>query len=67
MIRPSGDRVKTDRRDACFLARILAVGNIVEVHIPAPAEEAARDLSRAREDCREDLMRARHLQILAAE
>lgn len=61
MLRPSGDRVKTDKRDAVFLARMLAVGNIVEVAVPTPAMEAARDLSRAREDCRHDLMRARHL------
>jgi hypothetical protein len=38
-----------------------AVGNDLEVHVPTPAQEAARDLSRAREDAREDLMRARHL------
>ena len=61
MLRPSGDRVKTDRRDALFLARMLAVGNVVEVAVPSPAMEAARDLARAREDCRADLMRARHL------
>lgn len=61
MLRPSGDRVKTDKRDAVFLARMLAVGNVVEVAVPTPEMEAARDLARAREDCREDLMRARHL------
>lgn len=61
MLRPSGDRVKTDRRDATFLARMPAVGNVVEVAAPTPEMEAARDLARAREDCREDLMRARHL------
>lgn len=61
MLRPSGDRVKTDKRDAVFLARMLAVGNVVEVAVPTPAMEAARDLARAREDCREDLMRSRHL------
>ena len=60
MLRPPGDRVKTDKRDAVFLARMLAVGNIVEVAVPTPTTEAARDLSRAREDCRHDLMRARH-------
>ena len=49
MLRPSGDRVKTDRRDATFLARMLAVGNIVEVAMPTEAMEAARDLARARE------------------
>ena len=61
MLRPSGDRVKTDRRDATFLARMLAVGNIAGVAMPTEAMEAARDLARAREDCRHDLMRARHL------
>lgn len=61
MLRPSGDRVKTDKRDAVFLARMLAVGNVVEVAVPTPAMEATRDLARAREGCREDLMRARHL------
>ncbi|MCH4084479.1 MAG: IS110 family transposase [Olsenella sp.] len=60
MLRPSGDRVKTDRRDADFLARMLAVGNVVECWCPAPAQEADRDLSRLREQVREDLMRARH-------
>lgn len=61
MLRPSGDRVKTDRRDAVFLARMLAVGNVVECFCPTPAQEAARDLARARADAREDLMRARNL------
>lgn len=60
MLRPSGDRVKTDRRDADFLARMLAVGNVVECWCPTPAEEADRDLSRLREQVRGDLMRARH-------
>lgn len=61
MLRPAGDRVKTDKRDAVFLARMLAVGNIVEVAVPTEAMETARNLPRAREDCRHDLMRARHL------
>lgn len=60
MLRPSGERVKTDRRDALFLSRLLAVGEFVECEPPTPAMEAARDLSRAREDAREALMRARH-------
>ncbi len=58
--RPAGDRVKTDARDAAHLARLLHLGQIVEVTIPSPAQEAARDLVRAREDCRVDLMSARH-------
>jgi transposase len=58
--RPWGDRVKTDSRDAELLARLLKLGEIVEVVVPAVEQEAARDLVRAREDVRGDLMRARH-------
>jgi transposase len=58
--RPVGDRVKTDARDAAHLARLLKLDEIVEVTVPSPAQEAARDLVRAREDVRGDLMRARH-------
>ncbi|GAA4770207.1 IS110 family transposase [Actinomycetospora chibensis] len=58
--RPAGDKVKTDRRDAERLARLLRIGELPGVRVPTEAEEAARDLVRAREDCRGDLMRARH-------
>jgi transposase len=58
--RPVGDRVKTDARDAAHLARLLHLGQIVEVAVPSVSQEAARDLVRAREDCRGDLMAARH-------
>ena len=58
-IRPAADRVKT-RRDAERLARLLRLGEITPVRVPGPEEEAARDLVRAREDTRGDLMRARH-------
>jgi transposase len=58
--RAAGDRVKTDRRDAERLARLLRLGELVAVRVPEPHEEAARDLVRAREDVRGDLMRARH-------
>ena len=58
--RPSGDRVKTDAKDAVHLARLLRLDEITAVSIPAADQEAARDLVRAREDCRGDLMRARH-------
>jgi len=57
---PPADRVKTDRRDAERLARLLRLGELVAVRVPAPHEEAARDLVRAREDARGELMRARH-------
>ncbi|MGN6130228.1 MAG: IS110 family transposase [Nocardioidaceae bacterium] len=58
--RPSGDRVKTDARDALHLARLLRLDEITPVVVPSAEQEAARDLVRAREDARGDLMRARH-------
>ena len=58
--RASGDKVKTDRRDAERLARLLRLGELVAVRVPEPHEEAARDLVRVREDARGELMRARH-------
>ena len=48
--RPAQDRVKTDRRDAERLVRLLMIGGLHAVRIPTPAEEAMRDLVRARED-----------------
>ena len=60
LIRPAGDRVKTDARDAAHLARLLHLGQITAVTIPSASQEAARDLVRARDDCRGDLMTARH-------
>ncbi len=58
MIKPSADRRrKNDRNDAEFLARMLSVGNIVEVWVPDDECEAARDLARALDDAREDLRR----------
>jgi transposase len=42
------------------LARLLRLGEITPVRVPGPEEEAARDLVRAREDARGDLMQARH-------
>jgi transposase len=58
--RPSSDRVKTDRRDAERLVRLLMIGGLHAVRVASSAEEALRDLVRAREDIRGDLMRARH-------
>jgi transposase len=58
--RPSGDRVKTDARDAVHLARLLRLDEITPVTVPSLEQESARDLVRAREDARGDLMRARH-------
>lgn len=58
--RQPGDRIKTDTRDALKLARLLAAGQLRPVRVPAPELEALRDLVRAREDLRGDLMGARH-------
>nr|WP_231941136.1 transposase [Arthrobacter sp. U41] len=58
--RPSGDRVITEANDALHLARLLKLGEITAVRIPSADQEAARDLVRAREDARGDLMRFRH-------
>lgn len=58
--RPAGDRVKTDSWDALHLARLLRMDEVTSVAIPSVEQEAARDLVRAREDARGDLMRARH-------
>jgi transposase len=46
----SGDRVKTDRRDAAKLASLHRAGELSAVYVPDPADEAMRDLSRARQD-----------------
>src|SRR5450756_1271628 len=51
--RRSGVRVKTDRTDARNLARLHRAGELVAVRVPTPAEEALRDLVRAREDRKE--------------
>lgn len=58
--RASGDRVKTDRRDAEHLVRLLLAGKLHAVRVPGDEEEALRDLVRAREAVRVDLMRCRH-------
>jgi transposase len=60
LMRPAGDRVKTDARDARHLARLLMLGDVTAVAIPTREQEAARDLVRAREDGRGDLMSTRH-------
>src|SRR5216110_2065226 len=56
----AGDRVKTDRRDALKLARLLRSGELTAVAVPDESHEALRDLVRAREAAHKDLRRARH-------
>lgn len=55
----SGDRVKTDKRDAMKLAKNLRSNDLVSVNIPDSVDEAIRDLCRARTDAVDDLRRAK--------
>ncbi|TQS72156.1 IS110 family transposase [Ornithinibacillus gellani] len=54
-----GDRVKTDRRDALRLATLYRAGELTPIHVPTEEDEILRDLVRAREDTKEDLLRAK--------
>jgi transposase len=58
--RAPADRIKSDRKDAELLARLLLAGQLKTVAVPAREVEAARHLCRAREQVRSDLMRCRH-------
>jgi transposase len=58
--RRGGDRVKTDKRDARKLARLLRAGELTCVYIPESTDEAIRDLCRARTDAVDDRRRSRH-------
>jgi transposase len=55
----AGDRVKTDRRDAVQLARLMRSGDLTRVYVPTVEDEAIRDLTRAREDTIGDLKTAK--------
>lgn len=54
-----GLRQKSDRRDALQLARLHRAGELTGVHVPEEADEAVRDLTRARSDAVHDLRRAK--------
>ena len=58
--RRSGNRVKTDPRDAKDLAKLYRAGELTSIVIPGEKQENLRDLIRAREDAMEDQQRARH-------
>src|SRR5580765_2930483 len=58
-VRP-GDKVKTDRRDALKLARLLRSGDLTAVWVPDREHEALRNLVRARADAKVDELRAKH-------
>jgi transposase len=51
----AGDRVKTNRRDAVSLAKLLRAGELTAVWVPDERHEAMRDLSRARLAVKKDL------------
>jgi transposase len=55
----AGDRVKTDRRDAVPLARLMRSGDLTRVYVPTVDDEAIRDLTRAREAALRDLKAAK--------
>ncbi len=56
----SGNKIRSDTRDARSLARLHRAGELVAVRIPSPFEEVVRDLGRARGDMVEDLARGRN-------
>ncbi len=55
----SGDKIKTDRRDAESLARLHRAGELIAVYVPSMEDEALRDLVRTRDDCVNTLKRAK--------
>jgi transposase len=57
--RPAADKVKTDQRDAERVLRLLMIDGLHPVRVPSRQEEALRDVVRARQAVRGDLMRAR--------
>ena len=54
-----GERIKTDRRDALKLARLLRAGDLTAVWVPDAEQEAMRDLTRARDDMKSQERKAR--------
>jgi transposase len=58
--RPSGEGIKTDRRDAMKLARLARSNDLAVVRVPGPADEAVRDLVRARDDAVREQRNGRH-------
>ena len=57
--RKPGERIKTDRRDACKLAGALRSGDLTAVWVPDEEQEALRDLTRARDDLKAQERKAR--------
>ena len=57
--RPSGDRIKTDHRDAINLARLFRAGELTSIYVPTVEDEAIRDLVRCRDDIKRFERKAR--------
>ena len=55
-----GERIKTDRRDALKLVKLLKSEDLTPIYVPEPDDEAVRDLSRARETAMKDLKDAKY-------
>jgi len=55
-----GDHIKTDKRDALKLAKLLKSEDLTPIYVPEPEDEAVRDLSRARETAMKDLKDAKY-------
>ena len=55
-----GERIKTDKRDALKLAKLLKSEDLTPIYVPEPEDEAIRDLSRAREVAMKDLKDAKY-------
>ncbi|MFB4166336.1 IS110 family transposase [Virgibacillus sp. JSM 102003] len=55
-----GERVKTDKRDAMSLAGLFRAGELTSIYVPSKEDEALRDLVRAREDVKDDILRIKH-------
>lgn len=58
--RKPGDRIKTNRRDARKLAELHRAGMLTTIMVPEKRQESIRDLLRARDDARKNVMSARH-------
>jgi transposase len=56
----SGEKIKTDKRDALKLTKLLKSEDLTPIYVPEPADEAVRDLSRARETGIKDLKDAKY-------
>jgi len=55
-----GERIKTDKRDALKLAKLLKSEELTPIYVPEPEDEAVRDLSRSRETAMKDLKDAKY-------